>query len=335
MIIVPDSNIWLGELGLTSTLGAATRFYIKHNNARLALPEVVRLEVEHNFRTRLKEFTKTIRDNHRQLLAAFGALKEVVLPTDEAVDKKAQDIFGSVGVEVVSIPFSLDSARDSFLKTIRKVPPSATSQQFKDGVLWADCLRLAEGEDVCLVTSDTDFYADRQYYKGLAQNLLEEAKSAKHPIRAFASLADLLKDIKKEVALDVDTLTSSFLDRHKDSIQGTLQRHGFRIGQRLKISRMLYATERPHLLYIKFSIEFACEDTTGQNRAEACLVLNGDGSYNINDKTFPDLMNWGENLSYREQGGEDRIARNVVCAVGSIVIGHKEVVHTVRYQLDE
>jgi hypothetical protein len=201
--------------------------------------------------------------------------------------------------------------------------------------LWADCLHLAEGEDVCLVTSDTDFCADRKYSKGLAPSLLEEVKSAKHPIRAFASLTDLLKDIKKEVALDVDALTSSFLDRHKNSIQGTLQRHGFRIGQRLKISRMLYATEQPHLLYIKFSIEFACEDTTEQNRAKACLVLNGDGSYNIDDKTFPDLMNLGENLSYREQNGDDRIARNLVIAVGSIVLGHKEVVHTVRYQLNE
>ena len=334
MIIVPDSNIWLSELGLTSTLGAATRFYIRHNSARLALPEVVRLEVEHNFRTRLKEFTKTIRDNHRQLLAAFGALKEVVLPSDEEIDKKTQEIFSSVGVEVLPVSFTLESARSSFLRTIKKLAPSATSQQFKDGVLWADCCRLAQGEEVCLVTSDTDFYTDRQYSKGLAPNLVEEAKSAKYPIRVFASLADLLKDIKTEVALDPDALASAFLERHKDSIQGTLQRHGFQLGERLTNSRMLYATEQPSLLYIKFSIEFTCEDATEQNRADARLVLSGDGSYNIDDKSFPELMNWGENLSYREQDGENRIARNHVIAVGSIVLGHKEVVHTVRYQLD-
>jgi hypothetical protein len=74
MIIVLDSNIWLGELGLNSSLGAATRFFIRHNNARIALPEVVRFEVEENFRTRLREFTKDIGKNYRQLLAAFGAL---------------------------------------------------------------------------------------------------------------------------------------------------------------------------------------------------------------------------------------------------------------------
>ncbi len=107
MIIVPDSNIWLGELGLNSPLGAATRFYVRHNNARLALPEVVRLEVEHNFRTRLKEFTKTISDNHRQLLVAFGTLKEVVLPTDAEIDRKAQDIFANVAVEGTQPPDSL------------------------------------------------------------------------------------------------------------------------------------------------------------------------------------------------------------------------------------
>jgi hypothetical protein len=49
MIIVLDSNIWLGELGLNSSLGAATRFFIRHNNARIALPEIVRFEVEETF----------------------------------------------------------------------------------------------------------------------------------------------------------------------------------------------------------------------------------------------------------------------------------------------
>ena len=142
MFIVFDSNIWFSELALNSNLGAAVRFFIRKNGAKVAVPEVVRLETEHNLRNRLNEFIDNIRNNHRQLLTVFGKLKEMVLPEASAVEDKIASIFNDVGVEIIEIPFSFESARSSFLKTLRKEPPSHNNQQFKDGVLWADCVEL-------------------------------------------------------------------------------------------------------------------------------------------------------------------------------------------------
>ena len=68
MIVVLDTNIWLAEFGLRSPLGAVARLYLRQKNARLALPEVVRLEVEHNFRNQLRTFVHTLQSTHRQLL---------------------------------------------------------------------------------------------------------------------------------------------------------------------------------------------------------------------------------------------------------------------------
>jgi hypothetical protein len=79
MIVVCDTNVWLSELGLRSGAGSALRFYLKHQGARLALPEVVRLEVVHNLRARLLGHIDRISREHRQLLTVFGRLKEVVL----------------------------------------------------------------------------------------------------------------------------------------------------------------------------------------------------------------------------------------------------------------
>jgi predicted nucleic acid-binding protein len=79
VIIVLDTNVWIAELGLRSQLGAVARFYVRHKQARLALPEVVRLEVEHNLRNRLKEYIAGIEANHRQLLTVFGTLKALVV----------------------------------------------------------------------------------------------------------------------------------------------------------------------------------------------------------------------------------------------------------------
>jgi hypothetical protein len=334
MFIVLDSNIWIAELGLNTNLGSATRFYIRQNNARLVLPEVVRLEVEHNFLDRLKDFTKKTSDNYRQLLMAFGTLKELVLPSDEEIQKKVQEVFTNVGVDLLAIPFSLESARSSFLKTIRKLPPSQYSQQFKDGVLWADCCRLLENDDVYLITSDQDFYEGKKYLKGLATNLFEEASAQAHSLRIFPSLSGLLNDLKTEVALDIDALVNTFIQQNKASVEGILERSGFQIYERVNVSRELYATERPNTLYLRFTAEFACEDLTGEDRTEGRLLLKGDGSYNTDDKSFSDLRNSGEKLSFRLKDGSEQVIHNYILHCEAF-LGHRKIVHTVRYPLDK
>jgi len=74
----------------------------------------------------------------------------------------------------LEIPFSLPSAKSSFLKAIDKMPPSDRTQEFKDGVLWADCAGLLTNDDVCLITADKAFFQERDYTKGLSRNLAAE-----------------------------------------------------------------------------------------------------------------------------------------------------------------
>jgi hypothetical protein len=59
MIVVFDSNVWLSELGLRFGAAAAAKFFLNRSGARLAVPEVVRLEVQHNLRARLGYAVKT------------------------------------------------------------------------------------------------------------------------------------------------------------------------------------------------------------------------------------------------------------------------------------
>ena len=300
----------------------------------MALPEVVRLEVEQNLRTRLKGFVKEIGDNHRQLLVAFGALKEVVLPGDEEIEGKVQAIFTTMGVDLVEVPFSPENAKSSFLKTIRKLPPSDRTQEFKDGVIWADCCRLLEGDDVCFVTADKAFYAGREYSKGLAANLAEEASVARHSLNLFHSLVDLLGNIRTEVTLDVDMLISDFIERHRTGVEGILTRTGFQRGKRLGFSRELYVTEQPHTLYLRFTAKFACDDLTGEGRVGGKLLLKGDGSYNTDKRSFVDLQDLGEELSFRLKEGAEQVVHNYYAHLNA-TLGHREIVHTVRYSLDE
>lgn len=335
MIVVFDSNIWLKELGLKSGAGSAACFYLNHHEAQLAIPEVVRLEVEHNLRNRLLEHIDQIEASYDQLLTAFGKLREVVLPTADEVEEKVDELFSSLDVDRLEVPFSLESARSALLKSIRKVPPSKTKQQFKDGVVWADCLSLLESDDVTLVTGDTDFYEGRKYQNGLAANLKAEAVERPNGFTILPSLTDLLESLHTEIPLDQAKLAEAFFNEYEESIERILDRNDFELRDRLDTTYALFATEKPDLLFLKFTMHYECTDVTDQERLDAILRLKGDGSYNPGTGSFQNLRNFGEHLSYQMPDGTVREQENHNIFGASISLGHREVSHTVRYRLDD
>lgn len=333
MIVVFDSNVWLAELGLRSGAAAAAKFFLNHSGSRLAVPEVVRLEVQHNLNARLTEHIGTIRSNYQQLLTAFGTLREVVLPTPDEVQAKVQELFDSVEVAKLEVPFSLASARSSFLKTIDKVAPSDKTQEFKDGVLWADCLALLADEPVVLVTSDKAFYADRSYDKGLAANLKAESQALPNALTLLPNLSALLQSIRTPVTLDEEELAQAFLAAHRDSVYGTLARQGFELGTRRALNYTLFATENPATLFLEFSFSYDCTDIRGEGRTNAELFLKGDGSYTPASREFIGLRNFGEHLKFRLADGSEGESRNAVIYAAGIVLGHRQVSNLVRYRL--
>lgn len=273
MIVVLDSNIWVTELGLNSTLSSATKLFLKRKKARIALPEIVRLETEYKLRERLQAFINNIKDNQRQALALFGKLNEIELPDDRDIDEKIRNLF-NVGVDLVEIPFTLESAKSSLLKTIKGEPPSSKgNQQFKDGVIWADCIKLLENNDVYLVTSDKDFYKDHKYEQGLAKNLAEELANTTHKFKILSDIESLFEEIRSPIEIDDELLVSAFLSKNEKSIFGTLNKIGFDIDQISKVTKVVYATENPSLLYIKFNIEALCHDISDAGRQDAILYV--------------------------------------------------------------
>ncbi len=334
MYVILDSNIWISELGLKSTLGAAARFYLKRNNAILALPEVVKLESERNLRNRLNEHISSIRKSHAGLLSVFGTLKEVVLPKEDEVDAVIDGLFAHLDIEIQHVPFSLESAKNSFIKTIEKVPPSDKSQQFKDGVLWADCVTLLKDHDVHLVTEDKAFYENRQYQNGLAKNLLSEISGLDNSLSIYPSLLELMRSIQTDIKIDPSDLLTSFLEINKDSVYRTLERVGFEIEGISDSVISSFATENPSILYVEFELLVSCQPTITDGRDQGKLILTGDGQLNLNTGSYQAIRNFGEEFLYSAADGTEEKTKNHVLYADSIVIGHKEVKHSVRYKLD-
>lgn len=331
MIILLDSNIWLEELGLNSSLGSAVRFYLKQKGAQIALPEVVKLEVESNFRNRLIGNVDSIKKNYNQLLAVFRELKEIVLPNENEITKHVSTFFSELGVHYLEMPFSLEAARSSFLKIINKEPPNGEkNQQFKDGVLWAHCLDLLNSDDVIFVTYDKDFYLDQDYKKGLATNLVQETKQKQKLFTILSSIHDLLEQIKTQVKLNKDDLMIVIFDKFNDSIQRILQNNDFELFEKPVLDLKLFTTEQPNLLYIKFTFSQTCNSIIPREIENAILEIEGQCIYNTDDMLFTELRSNGEKLTYKLLDGEVKIIQNINLFVDSIVIGHKTNYYSVR-----
>jgi hypothetical protein len=332
MFIIFDTNVWLSELALKSPSGAAVRFYVQQHGATVVIPEVVRLELERNLTRMLGELAERIRSSHKQLLAVFGNLREVVLPTLDQIQEKVTAILSHIDVPTREIPFSLDAARSAFLKTIDRVPPSDKTQEFKDGVIWSHCVDLLAEADVYLITGDKAFYYGRDYSRGLAENLRAEVVASSHELRLMPDLTGLLESIRRDVQIDEQRLVNAFLQVHSGRIDGMLERAGFILEQPPEVEVRLYVTEVANQLYIEFLIRFQCLDSSGQERTDAALELRGDGTYDTSTREYLELRSQGEKLVYTDEEGQKK-TENVVMMVGAAVLGHRSVHHTVRFPL--
>ena len=243
LAVILDSNIWLNEQMLRHSVGSAVRFFLRRHNAHVMVPEVVRLEVELHLEKDLKELTAGLRKEHRRLLGLVGELKEQVLPTDDELTKMASTAFANAGIEISDIPFSLKSARSSFEKTIRFEPPHGlNNQQFKDGVIWADCLKLAMHSPVLFVTKDRNFYKNRDYRQGLADNLLKEAQQATHDISISHDIGSILERIGEPISIDYFVLHRAYYPSISDGTERLIGSEEYQLAEMLKCEHKVFAT---------------------------------------------------------------------------------------------
>jgi PIN domain len=329
VIVVLDSNVWRSELGLSSGMGALARLFMVRHEATLAVPEVIKLEVEHHLHLQLTTLCNELRDSHRQLLGLFGALRELVLPSEAEISTKVNSFFASIEIQTIDVPFSIESAKSSLLKTIRKTPPCDKTQEFKDGVLWSDCVSLLQRDDVTLVTSDKAFYKDRDYSKGLSPNLVTELNGAKFEFNILPSLQELVKELRVEIDVPDPDLIAECRLRNAEGIQSMLQRVGFSLGEPTEVTKVVFATEIPTKVFVDFDVKFAADDIRGEGRTDAILSVTGQCYFSPNDGRFESYVPRKECITFKEPSGEIISSCNIY--VGSTAFtGHRKVSHTVR-----
>lgn len=113
-----------------------------------------------------------------------------------------------------------------------------------------------------------------------------------------------------------------------------LEHNGFELAERTQHEIVAFATEQTDILAVEFGLTFRCTDISQTGRADGSLKVDGDGYYNTKQKTFFKLGELGAELRWRDADGNEQLRRNVVARFGPIALGHADVTHTTRYQLD-
>ena len=279
MFILFDSNVWFSDLGLQSKHGAAVRHFARRRGATVAIPEIVELEVEERLAASLIQSRQKIVKNHRRLLPVLGKLQKLHLPSEESIREAVTNIIPDFDIPTRRIPFSEDVARSSMLKVLRRIPPSAKTEQFRDGVIWAHCLDLLAEGVVYLVSRDQDFYKQKDYAQGLAPELVKEMeeKSQTQEIKLIPCLTELLEDIHIPVETDTDRIFKSVVASCKEDLKKLLAVNGFELFGRVEGKADYFATEEARNVWVKFSFSHPCQDVTGADRDTGTLILEGSG----------------------------------------------------------
>ncbi len=332
MFILFDSNVWFSQLGLQSRSGAAVRHFALRQGATVVVPEIVRLEIEERLTGHLLKLRKQAADSHKQLLQVFHKLQRLTLPLEEDIRGVVSRIVSNFDVPVREVEFNVDVARSSMIKIIRRIPPSKTKEEFRDGVIWAHCLELLQEGDVFFVTQDTDFYEQKSYEKGLASELVSEMKECSDVNRVLLKkdLNDLLSEIRVPMKLSMVQIFESIRDQEGDAVTELLLQNGFETVGSVRGEVHCFATDNADQVYFDFRLIQSCRDSTGAGRTTGELKLKGTGFLDpkTNCPTEVTLSNVLLDYPDWKPGGT---ARGMVFASGSL---NAPEFHRVRIPLD-
>ena len=333
--IVLDTNIWLSELALMTPVGCAFSHYVTVGGYKIGLPEVVEAETKKNFSKKIHEYKENIEADYRRLLAIFGKMKEIVMPSDAEIEAKIEAIFDNHSGRITSVPFDLESARTSFEKILSKeAPNSENNQQFKDGVIWANCLFLARTGDVSFVTQDKAFYEQRKYENGLSANLLHEAQSLGLNISIYSTLADLISDIRCDVSVDENKLVDAVEAETYENTKALSDRLGYYLKNIISKKFEFYATTDPLEVSVVFCLKYDLEDYKVDGRLNSYAESRGEFLLNVSTQSMRNFVNKGEGVTWQDSDGESHTCNNIYM-YGNLVLGHKTIEHQVSYKLSD
>lgn len=195
--VVVDSNIWVAERILQTTIGSAFLYALTGSAGKIVLPEIVEREVQLVLLTQSEKAVGDIARAAGLLRHVSGQSLQYSAPTEAAMEKGIAARWAQLEGLLERVEFTLDHAKAALERIYKSVAPCGpNNEQFRDCCIWEIVKAKAQTLPVHFVTGDSAFYESRDPRKGLAKILQEEAIAGRLNIRLHSTLGGFLDSIQ-------------------------------------------------------------------------------------------------------------------------------------------
>lgn len=213
--VVLDSNVFYGtNWYLESTAGRLLRDEAAAGRLRIAVPDVVLIESDANYR-------RAVRAEEGKLAAARNALQQLRSPQGGDLKPRRlryrvdlEKILSQAGAEILPIP---DTPHEHLIARAveRRRPFNDKGSGYRDALIWESVLELLErgSEPVALISNDRDAFPEKRDKPKLAADLVRELRDRGHAGRValYFQLKDFTVKLPKTRKL-VDDWTQVLAD---------------------------------------------------------------------------------------------------------------------------
>jgi hypothetical protein len=135
--VVLDSNIWVSERLLQTSLGSALLYVLAGATASIALPEVVELELNGLLPDLAEKAITDIGKDASSLRHLSGQQLRYTAPSKLAIQEGIERRWTQLTGLLKRVPFTHDQAKAGLSRVIKKLPPSGpNNEQFRDCCIW-------------------------------------------------------------------------------------------------------------------------------------------------------------------------------------------------------
>jgi PIN domain len=312
---VLDSNVWVTERLLQSSIGHAFLYAVSGAKSAILLPEVVELELARVLPDMAERAVAVIK-RELSILRQLSGHQNLMLygPSSAAIEDGINERWKQLGGLLVRLPFTHDQARSALDRVIRKTAPSGeNNEQFRDCCIWDAAVSMSADRIVHVISADAAFYEGRNRTAGLAGVLRAELAAKKVNIRLHSSLKDFLASMgASAAAIDepsiAEAITKALLDQARAIAANDDSGHRaprFELGTVYRPEIRGYATPTPSMVAISFEARFDLEPVGTEDEDKkpgelpaATMVLKGVSSYDPIAKCLSDLeiREWSKSL---------------------------------------
>lgn len=332
--VVLDSNVWISELLLQSSLGSAFLYAIAGAGAKLGLPEIVEQETTRTIEKQCEDAVVAISKSVRLLRQISEHRTVYTAPTLNALRSGIAKRWKSLDGLLVRCPFTFDIASAALRRIFQDAPPSArNNEQFTDCCVWETVLSLATAGPAHFVTADLAFFENRDRNKGLAKALRAELTSRNLAVQLHYQLADFMAAVSASHAILREEEIGAAIEQavRPIAIEKTA-RSGRAVALTLAATPTIrgYATPKPSMVAVSFRVDYDVIETPGRHKSDqgdrSEFSLEGTCAYDPNSGTVTDVFvrEWtssipggrGSITTYHAQQFEELVAAGQFRVVG-------------------